>query len=391
MNLSLKTWNWQQSDWPNFSWNAARLARAENQFLVGAGTSLGAAKYLDRGERERLLIEILGREALTTSEIEGEILDRDSVQSSLRRQFGLAGDRRDVTPAEQGIAEMMVDLYRNFADPLTHETLFRWHIMIANGRRDLKDVGRYRTHDDEMQVVSGPIHDPVIHFEAPPSAIMQAEMEHFLEWFQRTGPGGTQPLPLLTRAGIAHLWFVSIHPFEDGNGRLARAIAEKALAQSLGQPSLIAMAATILLRRKHYYSALEAANKRNEITGWLAWFGATALEAQARAIAGIGFLIDKARLLDRLRGQLNERQQKVLLRMLAEGPEGFTGGLSAANYVRITGASQATTTRDLANMVFKEMLVRRGERRHARYYLTIALRPVDAVTIDDDGRLSGIF
>jgi Fic family protein len=262
--------------------------------------------------------------------------------------------------------------------------------MITNGRRDLTDIGRYRMHSDEMQIVSGPIHDPVIHFEAPPSATMQPEMERFLDWFQRTGPGGVETLPPLTRAGIAHLWFVSIHPFEDGNGRLARAIAEKALAQSLGQPSLLAMAATILLRRKYYYSALEAANKRNEITDWLAWFAAIALEAQARAIAGIDFLIDKTRLLDRLHGQLNERQQKVMLRMLAEGPEGFRGGLSAGNYIGITGASQATTTRDLVGLVSKDALVRTGERRHARYHLTIALRPVGAVTIDNDGRLSGI-
>ena len=188
--------------------------------------------------------------------------------------------------------------------------------------------------------------------------------------------GGKSRVPALTRAGIAHLYFISIHPFEDGNGRIARAICEKALAQSLGQPTLIALAATILTKRKSYYDALEAANKSNQISAWLAWFAAIAIEAQSRTISHIQFLIAKTRLLDRLRGHLNSRQEKALLRILQEGPEGFKGGLSANNYVRITGASAATATRDLADRVAKGALVRTGERRYARY--TVAIAPVIA-------------
>jgi Fic family protein len=178
-------------------------------------------------------------------------------------------------------------------------------------------------------------------------------------------------MPALTRAGTAHLYFVSIHPFEDGNGRIGRAIAEKALAQGLGQPTLTALATTILTKRKAYYAALEAANKKNQITAWLNWFAATTLEAQERTIARVEFLIDKTRLLDGLRGQLNDRQEKALLRMLREGPEGFKGGMSAGNYTTITGASPATATRDLADMVAKGALVREGELRHARYHVAI--------------------
>lgn len=196
-------------------------------------------------------------------------------------------------------------------------------------------------------------------------------------------------MPALTRAGIAHLYFVSIHPFEDGNGRIGRAIAEKALAQSLGQPTLTALAATILARRKAYYDALEAANRNNEITAWLAWFAGTAIEAQRRTIAQVEFLIDKTRLLDQLRGQLNERQERALPRMMREGPEGFKGGLSAGNYVTITGASPATATRDLMDMVAKGTLIRLGERRHARYHLAIQLRPVRPVLLDEHGGISG--
>jgi Fic family protein len=257
--------------------------------------------------------------------------------------------------------------------------------MLLKGRGDLRDVGRYRTDDEAMQVVSGAIHAPRVHFEAPPSSTVPKEMLRFVRWFNRTAPNGAEPLPALTRAGIAHLYFESIRPFEDGNGRIGRAISEKVLGQCLGQPTLTSLAATILIRRKAYYEALEAASKGNEVTPWLAWFAGIAIEAQRRTEARIEFLLDKTRLLDRLRGQFNERQEKALLRMLAEGPEGFKGGLSAGNYAAITGASPATATRDLADMVAKGALTRAGEHRHARYFVRVPLRPVSPVTLDERG------
>jgi Fic family protein len=379
------TWNWQRPGWPNFSWNRARLRKAEEHFLVGAGVFAGTVKHLGLMDREQLTVEAIGAEAVTTSEIEGEILDRASVQSSIRAQFGLETDNRRVKPAEQGIAEMMVDLYRSFAEPLSEESLFAWHRMLVKGRGDLRDIGRYRTDDEAMQVVSGAIHAPRVHFEAPPSSRMPKEMARFVKWFNRTAPTGVEPLPALTRAGIAHLYFESIHPFEDGNGRIGRALSEKALGQCLGQPTLTALAATILIRRRAYYEALEAANRDNEVTPWLAWFAGVAIEAQRRTEARVEFLIDKTRLLDRLRGQLNERQEKALLRMLREGPEGFKGGLSAGNYATITGASPATATRDLADMVAKGALTRAGERRYARYIVGVPQRQVSAVTLDEHG------
>jgi len=380
-------WNWQQPDWPKFIWQKSRLALAEQQFLVGAGTLVGLVKHLDGDECEQIKIEAISTEAVTTSEIEGEILDRASVQSSIRRQFGSQTDNRRVKPAEQGIAEMMVDLYRSFADSLSNEILFSWHGMLVSGRRDLKDVGRYRTGGDPMQVISGAIHEPTIHFEAPPSSRVKSEMQRFIKWFNRTGPGGAEPLPALTRTGIAHLYFETVHPFEDGNGRIGRALAEKSLAQSLGQPTLIALAATILAKRKSYYEALEAANKKNEITAWLAWFAGTAIQAQQRTTSLVEFLIDKAKLLDRLRGQLNQRQEKALLRMLREGPDGFKGGLSASKYATITGASPATATRDLAELVTMGALIRAGERKHTRYQIAIPLRPVMPVGLNERGDL----
>jgi Fic family protein len=381
-------WNWQQPDWPNFSWEKARLQKAEQHFLVGAGVFTGALKHLPQSDQQQLIIETMSTEAVTTSEIEGEMLDRASVQSSIRRQLGLAADKRRIGPAEEGISEMMVDLYRCFAVPLSDELLFSWHRMLFAQRGGLRDIGRFRTGNEPMEVVSGPIHEPRVHFEAPPSLTMPAEMGRFVEWFNRTAPGGADPLPTLTRAGIAHLYFESMHPFEDGNGRIGRAIAEKALAQGFSQPPLTALAATILLRRKAYYAALEAANKNNEVTAWLSWFAGVAIEAQRRTTAHVEFLIEKTRLLDRLRGKLNPRQEKALLRVLREGPDGFKGGLSAGNYMSITGASAATATRDLADLITKDALLRVGERRHARYYLTIPVKEVSPVIIDAEGNFS---
>jgi Fic family protein len=380
-------WSWQQPDWPSFTWERRRLEAAEQQFLVGAGVLVGTAKHLGDDQHDQLVIEAISIEALTTSEIEGEILDRASVQSSVRRQLGLSTDARRVRPAEQGIAEMMVDLYRSFDEPLSAVILFRWHRMVMSGRRDLKDIGRYRTGTEPMQVISHLLHEPRVHFEAPPSPQMESEMARFFAWLHRTAPRGEEPLPALTRAGIAHLYFECIHPFEDGNGRIGRAISEKSLAENLGQPTLTALAAAMLARRKGYYAMLEAANKQNEITAWLAWFAGVTIEAQRRTIALVEFLIDKAKLMDRLKGQLNERQDKALLRMLREGPEGFKGGLTAGRYSTITGASPATVTRDLADLVEKGALVRAGERRHARYNLVVPLPSVKQVTVNERGDL----
>jgi Fic family protein len=382
------TWNWQQPDWPKFSWDATRLRKAEEHFLMGTGVFAGTIRHLPASDQEQLTVDAISTEAVTTSEIEGEILDRTSVQSSIRRQFGLAADNRRASAAEQGISEMMVDLYRSFAEPLCDDMLFSCHRMLFKDRGGLKDIGRYRTGDEPMEVVSGAIHAPTVHFEAPPSSKVPEEMARFVTWFNRTAPAGSEPLPALTRAGIGHIYFESIHPFEDGNGRLGRAIAEKVLAQSFGQPTLIALAATILSRRKAYYAALEAANKGNEVTAWLSWFAGIAIEAQRRTTARVEFLIEKTRLLDGLRGQLNSRQEKALLRMLREGPEGFKGGLSAGNYVTISGGSPATATRDLVDLVEKGALLRVGERRHARYHIAIPLRKVSPVVLDQQGNFS---
>lgn len=367
-------WNWQRPEWPVFVYQEAELDVYERRFLQTSGLLIGAFKHIRDDDKNTLIVDIISEEAIQTSEIEGEHLNRNSVQSSLRRHFGLDTENRRIPLAEQGISEMMIDVYETFADALTHETIYRWHRMLTIGRKDLIDIGSYRTFSDPMEVVSGPLDRPFVHFEATPSQQVMREMDRFIRWFQDTAPDGSNPLPALTRAGIAHLYFVCIHPLEDGNGRIGRAIAEKALAQSFGQPTLIALSHTIQKHKNNYYDALEYNNKDIEITDWLVYFSKTILTAQLRTQNMIDFVIEKTKLYDKARGILNERQEKLLTRMFREGPDGFIGGLSVKNYLSITGASRATATRDLQDLVENNILTRTGELKSTRYHLNIAAK-----------------
>lgn len=187
-------WNWTQPDWPNFRYDASALHSLEQQFLLSSGEVIGAVRHIDQEQRNLLHIELLSDEAVKTSAIEGETLDRLSVQSSLRRQLGLATDRRSVHPREHGIAEMMIDVYGTYASTLDDATLFRRHQMLMAGSRHLETIGAYRTHTDAMQIVSGHLERPTIHFEAPPSKKTPIEMARFLAWFNQTAPNGPSPL-----------------------------------------------------------------------------------------------------------------------------------------------------------------------------------------------------
>ena len=367
--MQQKIWNWQQTDWPHFSYAADLLHEAESQFLVNAGLSFGIAKHITASEKQDIVVNLISNEAYKTSEIEGELLDRDSLQSSIKRHFGYDEKARYLHPRENGIAEMMIDLHHHFGAPLSHEILWSWHAMLMNGRRDLNVIGHYRTHEEPMQVVSGYVHQRKIHFEAPPSARMDSEMTVFIDWFNATSPSGKKALPALTRASITHLYFVSIHPFEDGNGRIARALVEKVLAQHLQQPTLIALSQIIQDNKKHYYAELEKQNKHNEIDGWLDYFTDVLLQAQAYTIKEMEFLIGKTKFFDHFKDKLNHRQQKVIARMFAEGTKGFIGGLSAKNYMTIARTSASTTTRDLQALVEMGALTKTGSRKSTRYYL----------------------
>jgi len=365
-------WNWLLKNWPQFTYDKELLKKLEQTFIQNSGTVVGALKHITNNSKDDLLVEILSNEAMKTSEIEGEFLNRESVQSSIKRNLGLKVEKRKIPPAEYGISEMMVDLYLNYDKPLSHDQLFEWHKMITNGRRDLTNIGAYRTHVEPMQVVSGRLDKPTVHFEAPPSERVHSEMDQFITWFNEvhTTKNDLDMFPLI-KSGIAHLYFVSIHPFEDGNGRIGRVIAEKSIALSTKKPTLISLSHTIEANKKNYYTFLENHNKALEITDWLVYFGKTILDAQENTLKQIDFIIEKTMFFDRYSTQLNDRQLTVIKRIFEEGHTGFIGGLSAKNYVRIAKTSESTATRDLNDLVEKEILIKTGTFKSTRYSLNI--------------------
>lgn len=366
-------WNWQQKNWPKFEYDPSALQEFEDKFAVESAKLIGASDIVTEGQRQRFTIDLMSEEALKSSRIEGELLNRDSVASSLLRQFGFALDDglRQANDKERGIAAVMLDNYRSYDEPLTHERLFRWHPCIVTRSLLVRDVGIYRTSSEPMLIVSGFEGKEKVHYEAPPADRVPAEMDAYLEWFNGTAPGGINPIPALARAGIAHIYFESIHPFDDGNGRIGRALSEKALAQSIGKPGLFALSHVIEKNRPEYYRQLETNQKTLSIDSWLSYFAKTALDATAHSQKLVRFIVEKTRLFDRVRDQINSRQEKALRRMFAEGMDGFEGGMSAKNYMKITGAPIATTTRDLQSLVELGVMVKTGQLKGTRYWLNL--------------------
>ena len=316
-----KLWNWQQNDWPNFTYQSKALEELEQTFLHNSGMLFGAYKHLN--DQNHFKVEIITQEALKTSEIEGEYLDRESLQSSICHNFGLKTIQQKIPPAERGISDLLIDLYKSYDKILKHETLYRWHQKLMSHRSDLKNIGCYRIGKEPMQVISGPVNAPHIHFEAPLSKNVKKEMNAFIHWFNKTAPKNKFSLPPLIRCGITHLYFECIHPFEDGNGRIGRVLSEKVLAQSLNKPTLITLATVLNQDKKSYYKALEEASQKNEITDWLYYFAKKILQALNYTQTYIEFLIAKAKLFAHLKDHLNPRQEKCLLRMFQAGPERF--------------------------------------------------------------------
>jgi Fic family protein len=242
---------------------------------------------------------------------------------------------------------------------------------MIGSRHQVCDIGKYRTSPEPMRVVSGYIGNENIHFEALPSTQVLAEMEGFIRWYNESAPNGERPLPALARAGLAHIYFLSIHPFEDGNGRIGRALSEKALAQSFEKPRLFALSRAIERNRPEYYSQLERSQRTLNIEAWSLYFARTVLDATTYSQRLVHFIVAKTRLLDQIRDRLNERQYKVLIRMFAEGVEGFRGGLSAEKYCKISGTISRTASRDLAALMDMGALIRTGSHKGTRYWLNL--------------------
>ena len=356
-------WIWQQPEWPVFAWRDASLAPLLREINQLQGKLLGSTGAIEGSENLQSEMDALLQNAINTSAIEGEQLNVGSVRSSLAKRLGLGqAGLPPGTPQTEGLADLLLDATRNPELMLTEERLYSWHkALFPSGESALTPirVGELRGAEP-MQVISGPIGRQTVHFEAPPRKVLEAELAAFFDWFNQTqDDAGLDPV---LRAGIAHLWFVTLHPFDDGNGRLARAITDLALAQAEHHSvRFYAMAATIMENRKAYYDVLENTQRNGvDVTPWLEWFLVMLRQTMQVAVQRIDHVLQKTKFWQRYaQTVLNERQIKVLNQLLDAGPEGFEGGLNARKVMSLTSVSKATATRDLTELVEKGCLAQR--------------------------------
>jgi Fic family protein len=361
-------YNWQQKDWMLFQYEEQSFDEMWRVFLDLSGQSQGALLASAPNVRDESLINLLVIEAIKTSVIEGEYISRIDLISSIRKNLGFAVSNSAIKDKRSaGIAQLLIHSRNHYEDSLSEAILFEWHRLLMQGNYTI-EVGQWRTHPEPMQVISGAMGKEKVHFEAPPSPQISLEMERFIAWFNTSLTSIKNPI---IRSAIAHLYFESIHPFEDGNGRIGRIIAEKALAQGLNRPTLLSLSKTIEADKKAYYEALQQGQKSNKINEWIYYFGKVILQAQQDFMNTITFSIKKAAFFDTHKARLNERQQKVIKRMLADGEDAFEGGLNARKYQAIAKTSKATATRDLQDLLEKNLLITKGAGRSTNYQINL--------------------
>jgi Fic family protein len=357
-------------EWPNLKWNDAKLSPLLAGVRHEQGRLLGRMEGLGFRLRAEATLTTLTSDVIKSSAIEGERLDAEEVRSSIARRLGMDfGATKAAGRNVEGAVEMMLDATQKYAEPINAERLFAWHAaLFPTGRSGMQKitVGAWRPPEaGPMQVVSGPIGKERVHFEAPAADRLESEMARFLDWFSRDGSND----PVL-KAGVAHFWFVTIHPFEDGNGRIGRAIMDMALARAEGTSErFYSMSAQIEAERKEYYLRLERCQRGDiDITAWLEWF----LECLRRAIAGaeeaLSSVLRKAKIWERINeGPVNERQRAVINRLL----DGFEGKLTTSKYAKLAKCSPDTALRDIKALLERGLLIQdEGGGRNTSYHLT---------------------
>ena len=360
------TYIWQEKEWPQFTWNNEQIARLLGEVHQELGRLKGIVSMFGLEQKTNTYLENMTQEIVNSAEIEGEVLNRDSVRSSVARQLGLpyAGLPR-IDHYVEGVVQIMVDATQHAKEPLTDERLFGWHAALFptgySGAYKIT-VANWRQSQDAMQVVSGAMGHYQVHFEAPPSQRVPGMMLPFLEWLN-----APNSVDSLIKAAIAHLWFVTIHPFDDGNGRLCRTITEMMLARADGMTQrYYSLSSAILNNRKTYYEQLEQTQKGSlDITGWIAWFLVTLYQAIATSISKTDSVIKKTDFWNRhAETAVNERQRKVINRLW----DGFEGKLNTSKWAKICHCSQDTALRDIHDLIAKGILRDTGEGGRSKNY-----------------------
>ena len=363
---------WQLPNWPDFYYDRQVVSSLLNEVEETLLPFVRSVSELPDEEKGQYLMEVMIQEAKNTSSIEGEFISREDIYSSIinrRRRVGYGSlhvkDRRAV-----GVGRL-IDLVASTYDvPLTEATLKYWHSLLLEGNTSLRSIGDYRLGPEPMRIVSGPPTNPTTHYEAPPAERLDGEMSRFVAYLDRRQADDPLTHGILL-AGISHLYFESIHPFEDGNGRIGRALIDHLLSATLAMPVPFSVSQSLQQRQRAYYKALNSARNDLNATRWMTFYLECICQSVQTAQELVGFVLKKAELFDRIDGQINANQRKVLVKLFDKGPEGFAGGLSAKNYTRITRTSSATASRDLSRLVELAALIRYGAGRSTRYRLNI--------------------
>jgi len=369
---------WQASEWPNFRFDSLVLQPALSRARVAQGKMLGLAAQLKLFDLAQLQLECWSKEAVATAEIEGEILQINSVRASAARRLGLP-DAPDVLrdPRTEATLDVLQSAVTRWMSPITDELLFSWQAaLFPDGRSaGIKiSAGGYRQHAEPMQIVTPRYGAPdIVHYQAPDSADVAEQMSHLIDWFNRSD----QTMDGFVRAAIVHLWFESIHPFEDGNGRVGRALVERALSQDVQNGQRIwSISQQIMRDRTAYYDQLQAAtsNANLDVTAWIVWFVGCIEHAADAALEHMQKALSKTRYFSWINDQhptLSASQRKILSKLFEAGPEGFEGGMSTLKYVNITGQSRATAYRELTELSSLGLLEQYGQGRGVRYRIII--------------------
>lgn len=356
---------YERPNWPQFHWDSKYISNYLVSISHAQGFLLGEMEAIGFHWKQEAYVNTVTQDVIKSSEIEGEILELSLVRSSIARHLGI--ETGAISSAERhvdGIVEMMLDATQGYDQPLTKERLFNWHgALFPLGRSGLKKIKVAAWRDSVMQVVSGSMANETVHYEAPPPQVVDDEMTRFLEWFN----DNTTCTPLL-KAGIAHLWFLSVHPFDDGNGRIARAISDMLLARSENSAQrFYSLSAQIQRERKAYYDILEQTQKGDlEISAWLKWFFDCLARAIVVAKSSVAMVFQKARFwAAHEEVAFNARQRKIINLLLDE----FRGNLTSSKWAKITKCSQDTASRDISDLINKGILTRSSEGGRSTSYI----------------------
>jgi len=365
-------YNWQFEKWAKFICNEEIINDNALKFAELSGEIFGVFKTFNSVEQQNEILDIMISEAIKTSEIEGEILLREDVRSSFLKKLGLTATVKNIKDKRaENIALLMLDVRNNFQKNLTEKLIKQWHGMLFSNSKYM-NAGAYRTGEESMQIVSGVVGKEKVHFEAPPSARVPQEMNNFVKWYNGFKTKGNIQ-KIIVKTAITHIYFESIHPFEDGNGRIGRVLIEKCLSESLSKQIIMSISRAIEKNKNRYYDELKIAQCTLEIDGWLLYFSQLLIDAQQNALEILDFSVKKTQFFDKYKSILNTRQSKVINKMLDAGKDGFEDGMTAKKYVSITKTTKATATRDLQELVEHDILQQYLAGRSTNYTLNMEI------------------